>query len=248
MIGYSQQLQVARIPHSFVYDNDLAQAEIVITSGQINDSDNEEEKPIDDWEIPASEAALDLFEHPDVLAMEKANPGTSGFIRQSVKNYNESESVGDFLFNISLNNAANTLIAKMLFNRLTKGGTHFRKGQYVLSHTQTISSAYSKNLVDTNVLKVYSFSKLKTEITDSSLVVKCPPRLLAKIDGIFANQKPTGIDVTGFLNSAGIGNDHLWGWLKSPSPERLIAGNKIQITTNYTLELWSLLEYPSPIT
>lgn len=235
MQGYSAQLIAAGVPHSFTPDVERGDAEIIISSSRINDDDETEETPVDDWEIQGSDASLDLFEHPNSLRLEKASPGVLGFIKQSVKLYNESESPGEFTFTVSLGSSALNTLATQLFNRLIRGGTHFRKEQYVLTHTQTISSAYRENIVDFNVEKIFTFDQLIDEITDAEWTTPCPGRLVAKIEHIEEEEAPD----SSFYSET----DYKWGWLKSPSTERTVAGNKIQITTNYTLELWSLYEY-----
>ncbi len=245
MLGYSAQLQTARVPHSFQYNNETASAEIVITSGQLNDSDAEEEKPIDDWEVQGTEVSLDLFEHPKAQLLRKKVSDYPGLIKADVKAYNEGETVAPYsesrpiLPGVPQGEVAGlNLIAQQLFDRLILGGTHYRREQYILSHTQVISTAYKKNIVDTNVLKILSpgaNGQLRQEITHATLTTKCPDRLIAKIEAAETSQAPSAANYSAV--------NYFFGWLKSPSPERLIAGNKIQITTNYTLELWSLLEY-----
>lgn len=231
MLGYSAQLYAARVPHSFTQDG--PDAEIVIRSSRFNDSDNNEETPIDDWEVQANTDHHDLFEHPKAIAIEAAEKGALAKIKKAVQDYNDQTLV-DPTITIA-GGPAIVLNANRLIRRLVRGGTQFARPQYVLVHTQAISTAYQKNIDDSFVEQIYDFNQLRTEITDSSLVVKCPGRIIAKLEAAFNGLKPT-LDAEDATH-------YKWGFLKEPSPERLIAGNRIQITTSYTLEMWSLFEY-----
>lgn len=235
MLGYSAQLQAAGIAHTFSQDE--SRAEIVITSSRLNESDPAEDRPVDEWDIPGTTQILDLFEHPKSLGIEKRNPGVLGFIKNSVKEYQDQATVGAFTFSVSLGTAQDNTWARQLFNRLVRGGTGFKKESYKVVHNQSIPDIYAANIVDSNVLKIYSFAKLKEEITAAGLTTPCPGRLIAKIDAIAADIVPDSNDYDA--------SDYFWGWLKSPSSERGVADNKIQIATEWELELWSLFEYES---
>lgn len=234
MLGYSAQLKAAGIAHSFRQMG--LEAEITIQSGRLNDNETpeQEEKPVDEWNVRALDLTIDIFQSRKALFIESVNSGALGFIKNAIKEYRAQEEVGDFTFSISLGNATADTYARQLFNRSKLGGDQLRVERYVLEHTQTIPDTYIKTIADSNILKIYSdFDVFEDEITNSELQKPCPDRLVTKLRSAFTNLIPSGYSAT----------DYKWGFLKSASDEDSTANNKVRITTTYTLDLWSLFEY-----
>lgn len=112
-----------------------------------------------------------------------------------------------------------------LYDRAGKGQDKFTFAAYSVRLTQTVGNTYSQQIADNNVLQIYTTTQLTAEA--DSFSAPMPARFSYKI-----NQIPEQTAV-GFL----------WGWLKQPSNETQIAGGKIQIVTEYWLELWDTTTY-----
>jgi len=239
MLGYSATLRAAGIAHSFTQDG--LEAEIVLRTSRLNENNTAEEVPQDEWSIEAQSSTFSLYEHPKTLRLEKLYPNILSFIKADV----EASKAGDLTmtpYSEKLQGVyeslaeADALVADMLLRRLITDGTEYSRESYKLVHTQTVSGDYGQDLpTDGNVLKLYNYGELEAEVTDSSLTVPCPERLLTKLENAFTDNAP---DTSYYLAA-----DYYWGFRKSPAPERLIANGKVQVITEYTLELWSLFAY-----
>lgn len=183
------------------------------------------EVPVDTWQLLANEVQRDIKEHPNVLAMESAVPGSLAEVLQAVEEYNAGGTVDSAWF-------TDSDTAALLFRQLIHGVTSYALGQYVLRHTTNVSNAYNSNVADLGVEFIYTTAQLISEITDPGFwLFPCPGRLEAKI-----NAMEVQVDHADFT----------WGWRKLPSTETTAAGNRIDISTEYWLAGWSRLLY-SPL-
>jgi hypothetical protein len=180
----------------------------------------QEDKVTDTWQIVANELQKDIREHPTILAMEAAYPGTIGYVWRDVELAKQGEAPGS-----PAPAAGSKPASDYLFHLLLRGTTHYAVPQYVLRHTTNAAPTYDKNVADTNVNKIYTTAQLKQEISSTQLwAYPCPARLIAKSDAI-----PSPVAVSGYT----------WGWRKLPSTETTTAHSRIEITTEYWLEQWN---------
>jgi hypothetical protein len=174
----------------------------------------------DSWEILGNEIQKSLTEHPDVLAMEDAYPGTIGYIKRDLDLYEQGLPNGD-----PAPDPGAFPMASSLYFALKRGATHFALGQYVLRHTTNVSNQYSQNVADFNIERIYTTSQLIAEVTNGNWTFPMPGRLVYKLQNLAAPTAAGG---------------YLWGWRKLPSTETTTAGNRVQITTEYWLEQWNV--------
>jgi len=173
----------------------------------------------DEWQILANEIQKDIKEHPDVLAMEEAYPGTIGYVVRDAQLYEQGLPPGT-----PAPPAGAMPISGMLFSLLVRGSTHYACSQYVVQHQLNVSNAYAANIADVNVERIYTTAQLLSELTNAALwTFPLPPRLVYKLGQIPAPPART---------------NYLWGWRKLSSKEITCATNRISISTEYWLEQW----------
>jgi hypothetical protein len=182
----------------------------------------------DTWQILANEIQKDIKEFPGFQAMEAAYPNTIGYVVRDVALYNQGLAPGT-----PAPNVAAMPQSGYLAELLVRGATHFALGQYVLRHTTNVGNQYSANIADANIERCYTTAQLLGEVQNSSLwTFPLPGRLAYKLQNITAPPAQT---------------HYQWGWRKLPSPETTTSNNRVEITTEYWLELWHTFLYP-PVT
>jgi hypothetical protein len=205
----------------------------------LNIIDATSEFTIDSWEVHATEEVRDLFSHPSIVAaignsLGYGNPSIDAFIaiRQAVENQTSRVNLLLLPALTGLSTPA-ILILLQFYNLYLQGTTGYRHQQYVLKHRTNVSNRWKANVADVGIDQIYTPAQFFTEVTDPTLwIFPMPGRLqykLANIPTIFSG----GYDTT----------DYLWSWLKSSSTETSEALNRVNIETDYTLELWSLALY-----
>ena len=180
---------------------------------------------IDKWELVGNEESRDSLSHPSVLAL--ADDDDVAALRQALEN---QESPSDVFGGIGgLADFVGTSIERR-YSRILRGSTEYRHGQYVLRHTTNAPARWTVNIADAGVDMIYTPAQLLSEVSDGRLwVYPMPARLQYKISNLVP---PMPQDF------------YLWGWLKSASTETTAANNRIDIVTEYTLEQWSVDDYP----
>lgn len=177
-------------------------------------TDGQPEVTTDTWQILANEIQKDIREHPLFRAVSEAD----------LQRIQSCLSTG-----ITPQPAFVDANANTLFTHLVRGTTHYALSQYVLKHTTNVSNGYSANVADSNIERIYSSAQLIAEAQNGTLwAYPMPGRLAYKINSIAA---PT------------IRPGYMWGWRKLASTETTTAGNRIEISTEYWLEQWSLSLY-----
>jgi hypothetical protein len=126
--------------------------------------------------------------------------------------------------------AAGTAANQLLLNIL-KGQTEYEAPQYVLRHTSYCSPGSSYNSGVTGAQMIYTPSKLLSEIS-SGWVYDCPYRYTSKIASI--PYQYAADDEAPFFT---------WGWLKKITREPQLANFMIEISTEYSLDLWPSISY-----
>jgi len=174
---------------------------------------------VDNWQILANELQKDLRQHPDVLAMEAAYPGTIGYVMRDADLYNQGLPAGTPAPDPGANPTA-----AYLFALLKAGSTHYAYAQYVLKHTTNVSNVYQSNVADVNVDKIYTMDQLIKEVSNANAwIFPLPGRLIYKLQQIAAPAARTG---------------YLWGWRKLGTTEITSATNRVDLSTEYWLEQW----------
>lgn len=184
---------------------------------------------IDNWQLVGDAEAPDIWSHP--TAMSLLNEDQIAGIRFHL-NIQDS---GTVTFGTAppanvadLRSFSGTVIERFYTDSL-RGGTEYRRGQYVLRHTTNVSNRWGVNVADFGVDMIYTPAKLITEISNTGLwVFPAPFRIQYKISNIPAR---------------GPQANFLWGWLKGSSTETTSAHNRVDIATEYTLDLWSTDKY-----
>ena len=173
---------------------------------------------IDTWQIVGNDLSVDIYSNPKIngLVSDEQMALIRDFLSQDAK-------PADAFADPALTSLS--AIVKRYYSLYQRGSTDYRRGQYVLRHTTNAPSRWGVNVSDIGVEKIYEPAELLSEAQSSALwFYPLPGRLGYKIANIPA---PTARA------------NHQWGWLKGPSTETTAANNRIDIQTEYTLELWS---------
>lgn len=177
---------------------------------------------IDTWQVVGNEESRDGWSHPAILAS-----ATLDQIALCKQHLNTPDTPDVAFADTGLSGLA--AIVQREYSRQFTGQTDYRRGQYVLRHTTNAPSRWTANVADLNVDYIYSTAELLSETTNSSLwVYPLPPRLQYKISNIPAQSAVA---------------NYLWGWLKSSTTESTAANNRVDLTTEYSLEQWSTDRY-----
>ena len=202
-------------------------------------SDPTAEYTIDSWGVHASEETRDLFSHPNIVAaignsLGYGDPSVDAFvaIRTAVEN---GTSRVNLLLLPDLAGLSTPAIKILLqfYNLYMQGTTGYRHQQYVLKHRTNVSNRWNVNISDVGIDQIYTPAQLFTEVDDPTLwIFPLPGRLQYKLALI-------PVPFTGGYDTG----SYQWGWLKSSSTELGEALNRVNIETDYTLELWSLALY-----
>lgn len=184
---------------------------------------------IDNWQLVGNSEARDVWSHPTNIGL--LNEDQIAAIRFHLN----AQDSGTVTFGTApptnvadLRGFSGTAVERF-YTLALRGGTEYRRGQYVLRHTTNVSNRWGVNVADFGVDMIYTPAKLISEISNSGFwVFPAPFRLQYKISNIPA---PTAQP------------NFLWGWLKSSSTETTSAHNRVEIATEYTLDQWSTDNY-----
>jgi hypothetical protein len=177
---------------------------------------------IDVWQILGNEESRDGLSHPALIAaLGSSADDYIALMREHLANNDKESDVfaadGD-LYGLDA-------AVKRFYSLQARGSTEYRHGQYVLRHSTNAPNRWAVNISDSGVDEVYTPAQLLTEVQDGSLwVYPLPGRLAYKLGAIASPTAQT---------------NYLWGWLKSASTETSAANNRVDITTEYTLEQFS---------
>lgn len=230
--GFSQTQLLAQY-NQYVANGIACELTLYEDIGTLHVDDSTQEYTIDSWQILGNEESKDGFSHPSFLAALEGSTGdkfvTSGValaqMQTFLSNDASTDDVDDYLF-VHGYSGANSDIIGQFYTLKLQGATDYRQGNYVLRHTTNVSNRWQANISDFGIDEIYTPAQLLSEVSDSGLwIFPLPGRLQYKLAAI----PPLGPQ-----------DAYLWGWLKSASTETNAANNRIDITTEYTSELWSL--------
>lgn len=180
---------------------------------------------VDTWQIVGNDLSMDALQHPALINALTAGGFSVGDVIADMRAYLNDSTKESTAFGVSGNLYGAPDIVRRFYRLCLKGSDEYRRAQYVLRHTTNAPNRYSVNVADFGIEQIYSTAELLTECQDSALwYYPMPGRLAYKISAIPVPSAQT---------------NYLWGWLKSPSTEITAANNRIEITTEFTLEQWS---------
>ena len=114
---------------------------------------------------------------------------------------------------------------------IQKTQTEYESPTYTLRHTSYCSATQTYNNSIANTQKIYTPAQLLSEC-GSGWTYNLPPRLYSKIASIPIKYAP--------LNESPY---YSWGWLKRITREPVMSNFMVEVSTEYSLGLWSNLRY-----
>jgi hypothetical protein len=210
--------------------------DITVRTGGLSGSTTPEgqstDTPVDSYQLLGNEIQRSIWEHPIALKLQAHDRTSIGYIRHRIEKATTSSEYDESVFDsfIVAPGGSVTLrnYAVYLYRLGVKGVEHYALGQYVLRHSRTVGDRTTLDFLDDNVEEIYTTSDLLAELTSASLTYPLPKRLQNKIDRI--EKKMNTFTVDGYR----------FGWRKLPSTETTVAGNRLEISTEYWLERWNV--------
>lgn len=226
------QTELIALQQSIIAQGIACRLELYEDIGELHVDDSTLQYTIDSWEIVGSDESVDGLSHPLMthLYYKYSTLGLQAYLRASLESNISDVAVFNYLNPVTRPESPLTITEatqiRAFYVLQQSGSTNYRSAQYVLRHKTNVSNRWQANVSDVGVENIYTPAQLLTEVTSSgSWIFPLPDRLQYKIAAI----PPQG-PVTNYL----------WGWLKSTSTESNIANNRVDITTEYTLALWSV--------
>lgn len=232
--GISQQ-QLIALQQNIIQQGIACRLELYEDIGELHTDDSTSEYTIDSWEIAGSDLNDDGLSHPTLQTLADNNDAGDNLfpaLRASLENNDSTDDVFAYLITDPYNYSEDDARTIVRFYGLQqKGSTAFEVAQYSLIHKTNVSNRWAQNVSDVGVKQIYTPAQLLTEVTDPALwIYPLPPRLQFKLGAIPVPDPQS---------------HYLWGWLKSTSTESNVANNRVDISTNYVLSLWST-DYYTP--
>lgn len=184
------------------------------------------------WEVAATDERRDMKEHPVVLNIvnalnaQSAKSGTDA-LRQVIQAVDDAT---DLLFVAGVLPTEATRVYERLYNVMLRGQTHFAWPHYTLRFTATVGAAFSGGINDDGAYRVYSASDILSQFSGFPMYARTQARVLAL----------QAFDPAALFAAAGVSglDGYTWGWLKKPMSETQLKDFKIQLSTEWDLELW----------
>lgn len=202
--------------------------------------DNRGNVTIDTWEIGVNRTTRGSFQNPLDIAALSANDLkviAYGF-QNGIPNLpdvldalNKSQTGGPVY---SLPDITTPSATQRFYDRvMTLGQESYQFDQYSLRHMTNASNRGFYNVADENVNYIYTYANFISEITNTNYwIFPAPPEILGALSVIFGN-----------LSSPQ--SDYMQGALKGGSGRVTAANNRVNITTEYQIDVWSTDEYSS---
>ena len=183
---------------------------------------------IDKWEIVGNEESRDLLGHPDMV--NTLSDSDLIKFRAHLDKDPPDSPTSVFTGSGDLASYAGGIVQKV-YGLIIRNQTEYRNAQYVLRHTTNAPARWAVNIADWGVDNVYTPAQLLSECSNSSLwTYPLPNSLYYQI---------------AYLSSPSVPSGYRWGWLKSAPIKTTAANNRIDIVTEYTLEVWPTFIYPA---
>ncbi len=217
--GLSLQ-QMINLQGDYIRDNIACRLTFRNGVADLEVEDSTQQFTIDTWQILGNEVQLSILSHPTILAMDLDNHD----LRVLSTAFQNQDQDWDDVYS-QMHDIGNSIVLERFYSLYLRGTTDYQRGQYVLRHTTNAPSIWSQNVADTNVDTIYSTAQLLSEVQNSGLwIFPLPGRLAYKI---------------GAIPVLGPQANYEFGWLKHAATETTAANNRIDISTEYTLELWT---------
>lgn len=195
------------------------------------------------WEMPGNSVQEGIIWHPRSLGMP---PDLIKVINNAIQAIDEGQftvaeqitNIQNFIDTLSIADKA-TLKAQavnlfLYMYRRKDIGADYLKSQYTLRLTQIVANNYALQISDVGIEKIYSNGQLGAEANANGTPI--PARLAYKIDHLPVQQAVFSVD--GVVDTT-----YQWGWLKLTSSERQTPTRRVEIVTEWWLDLWSLYAY-----
>lgn len=213
---------------AYLYANSGCSYTINYENGKatLETEDNRGNVTIDTWEIGVNRTTRGELQNPryfpgGAIALDPdAFKVIADFVRGDINYQTADLRVAGFVSGGSLSPEFR------LLDRIHQGQDSYQFDQYTLRHTTNASNRGYFNVADANVNSIYSYSNFINEITNSSYwIFPCPPELLGALSDIFYwLQSPPSY----FMKGA----------LKGGSQRATTANNRVNIYTEYALDVW----------
>lgn len=198
---------------------------IEIQAVESAEGDPNEVMPVDRWEMPANELQKSIWEHNRLLGIDAA------MLNAAKRGVDEGLTLDELAENPVFGSVTAEEWDEIAeaFEHAQRQQDHFPVSQYVLRHVTNAPAAYDANIAEVNVERLYTTKQLIAEVTNPVLWENpLPGRLKWKIEHIQAPPERAGF---------------LWSWRKLASAESTAANGRIEISTEYWLEQWSIWLY-----
>lgn len=237
--AYANYLMSIRVPFEFRQTGDTASVRLKTNTVAVPIDAGYVETPLDDWSLVSNEMQEDWKKHPGALVMKSFQPaeqtinGKSMDIISAVEADVQARQNGtggsiNTTGGFQITNSTALAIYQSFLPLLLNGQNHYSEPQPVLRHSQVISRDYAgaAGFNSNNFNTIYTTTKLLTEC--AAFPYPLPAVFVAQINALPVNSAATGYQV---------------GWLKKPTNGNTIAGNKIEMVTEYWYYQWSTLYY-----
>jgi len=223
---FAAKYQAAGCATELTIVNALAELEVRDTTGEIT---------IDRWEIDAEQVTKSSLYNP--LNIDACGLDNLKIMARMSEGLDPTQAIAAIAADdggtLTWTPDAPTL---RLLDRLKRNETDYEVDQYTLVHTTNVSNRYQNNVSDFGKGQLYTNAQLLTETTDPTFwIFPLPGRLVYKIQVLYSDA----------IIIWPAPDDYGWRWLKSSSTERSAANNRVDITTIYKFDLYSLDEFPS---
>ena len=192
---------------------------------------------VDTWQVLSNDVTNDGLSNP--LLLTYATLSLIDCIRQHISEHDPITAFHADAAYVNWNNTTHPTpsiiqIVDGFYSLQQRGSTEYRVAQYVLRHTTNAPNNWGLNVADIGPNTIYTPAQLYSEVANPALwAFPLPQRLITKIAYI-PDQSVVFADGTVI---------YLWGWLKSPSTEHTSANNRVDIVTEYQLDLWATNYY-----
>jgi hypothetical protein len=195
------------------------------------------------WEVAATEERRDMREHPVITDLVRdmdalsTKLGTNSLL-DVIKS---AEDRTQLLIIPGLGELPPAAAVKFgqLYDALLRGQTHFAWPHYTLRFNATVGASFNGAINDDGALRVYSASDIISQFNNFPMYARTQARVVA----LQAFDPSTLFAPAGVTGLAG----YTWGWLKKPMSETQLKDFKIQLSTEWDLDLWET-ELPTYMT
>lgn len=181
------------------------------------------------WDFPAEKIQRDIYEHPRSLLVDPRDIQTlKAWFKDPIENADPAFYVDEDPYGYRLG----------LYQYLQRGHDSYEWYSYRLIYTRNVGSRYSVETADIGVLQIWTIDQIIQEATTNGHPI--PDRYIFKARAIPEQLALAPAEGAG----AALVNNYKWGWLKGPTSETEMTNGRIEMTTEWILDLWSTYPYP----